>query len=83
MDVSYEAAWFLFPRLKEAAVDPSRPPIGGRNKVVEIDETYIGRKETNKHASKRCHEGRGPVGKMAVVSWMERDGEACSFHVPM
>src|SRR6478752_6170642 len=39
MDVSYEAAWFLFHRLREAAHDPSPLPLGGENKVVEIDET--------------------------------------------
>src|SRR5258707_1351205 len=40
MDISYEAAWFLFHRLREAAHDPSPAPLGGENKVVEIDETY-------------------------------------------
>jgi hypothetical protein len=55
--------------------------LGGKNKVVEADETYIGGKESNKHASKRRHAGRGPVGKMAVFSLVERNGETRSFHV--
>jgi transposase-like protein len=81
LDTSYEAAWFMFHRLREAAGDPSPAPIGGNNKVVEIDETYIGGKEANKHASKRKHEGRGPVGKMPVLSLVERGGETRSFHI--
>jgi len=45
---TYETAWFLFHRLREAANDlGGSGPLGGKNKVVEADESYIGGKARN------------------------------------
>ena len=71
---TYETAWFLFHRLREAAWDPKRGPIGGANKVVEADETYIGGKAKNKAFGP-------PPKKHPVFALVERDGEVRSFHV--
>src|SRR5580700_10540499 len=40
LGTNYETAWFLFHRLREAAVDVTPDALGGKNKVVEADETY-------------------------------------------
>ncbi|MGE0668739.1 MAG: IS1595 family transposase, partial [Sphingomonadales bacterium] len=81
LSVTYETAWFLFHRLREAATSRGDGPLGGQNKVIEADETYIGGKEHNKHAHKRIEGAQGGTGKQAVLTLVERDGNARSFHV--
>lgn len=74
LGVTYESAWFLAHRLREAMRDPNPGPIGGDNKVVEVDETYMGGKAKN-----RAY--KAPPKKEAVMALVEREGEVRSFHV--
>src|SRR5665213_284362 len=84
LGVTYKTAWFMTMRIREGMRDihPTESgPLGGANRVVEVDETYVGGKEANKHANKRQNRGRGPVGKEPVVTLVEREGKVRSFHV--
>lgn len=79
---SYRTAWFMAHRIREA-MNPADPaPIGGPGKVVEVDETYVGGKEANKHKNKRAAKMDVFGGKQAVLTLVERGGHARSFHVP-
>ena len=78
LGVSYKSTWFMMHRIREAMRDGAPDPLGGPGKVVEVDETYVGGKEANKHKNKFT---RGQGDKEAVVSLVERGGEVRSFHV--
>lgn len=82
LGVTYKTAWFMAHRVREAMAPAkgSKEPLGGKGKIVEADETYVGGKEKNKHAVKR-HSGRGGVGKQVAFSLVERGGSVRSFHV--
>jgi transposase-like protein len=82
---SYKTAWFLAMRCREAmGIDAeAEGPLGGPGETVEADATYIGGKESNKHANKRTKGTvRGRIGKQVVHTLVERGGRARSHHVP-
>ena len=72
----YKTAWFLCHRIRESMRDlpGSDAPMGGKDKVVEVDETFVGGKAKN-----RAY--REPAPKKPVFALVERGGHVRSFHV--
>ena len=75
LSVTYKTAWFMAHRIREGMRETNPGPVGGPNKVVEADETYIGGKAKNRAFGP-------PPKKEAVFALVEREGKVHSFHVP-
>jgi transposase-like protein len=75
--ITQKSAWFVLQRLREAcAADLSM--LKG---IVEVDELYVGGKETNKHEHKKLKAGRGVANKTAIVGMRERGGRTRALPV--
>ena len=74
--VTQKTAWFMLGRIREACGND----ISKLSGTIEIDETYIGGKEKNKHEDKKVS-GRGTVGKVPVIGMRERGGSTKAFPI--
>ncbi len=81
LKLTVRSAWFMCMRIRESLRETKPEMLGGQNKVVEVDETYIGGKEGNKHKWKRQPGTQGGKGKETAIALVERDGKVRSFHV--
>jgi transposase-like protein len=76
LNVTYKTAWFMMHRIREAMRTGGLGPMGGGGKVVEADETVIGKQAG---APKRRH--RNKQSKNIVLTLVERGGATRSFQI--
>jgi len=68
--ITQKSAWFVLHRLREACGTQLEMLQG----VVEVDETYFGGEENNRHMYDRIHKPRQRSEKSAVIGIRQRDG---------
>jgi transposase-like protein len=74
LGITLKSAWFMSHRIREAMRDDAGGLLGGGGSIVEADETYMAPKK----GVKKVHAGHH---RSKVVSLVQRDGKARSFHV--
>jgi transposase-like protein len=66
---SYKTAWLMCHKVRTALVEKNMDKLGG---VVEVDETFVGGDDRNRHWDKKTH---SPTkGKSAVIGAVRRKG---------
>lgn len=79
LGVTQKTAWFMLHKIR-TTFRQSTPILDGD---VEVDETYVGGRESNKHESKKVEgtQGRSIKTKTPVFGMLQREGEVSAMKV--
>lgn len=80
LGITQKSAWLLLSKIRYAMGNNDYNYL--LKGIVEVDETYVNGKESNKHLNKRVKIGRGVAGKTPIFGIVERNGKLYTKVVP-
>ncbi|AYD48268.1 IS1595 family transposase [Arachidicoccus soli] len=80
LGITQKTAWFVLHRIREMLKDNNDSKLEGS---IQVDETYVGGKNKNRHADKKVEnsQGRAAIDKTPVVGLIQQDGSVRAFVV--
>lgn len=74
IDVSKKTAWFMLQRIRQVYIQKPNEKFDGE---IEVDESYIGGKNKNRHRDKKVKQsqGRSTIDKAPVFGILQRGGK--------
>jgi hypothetical protein len=79
LGITRKTAWFLNHRIIEMFKETAPEMLKG---IVEVDETFVGGKNKNRHANKKRNYEKDGDEKIPVLGIVERGGKIKTFVVP-
>lgn len=81
LGITHKSAWFLSQRIRNCFCLPDEPMMDG---PVEVDETFVGGKNINRHKNKKVKysQGRSYKDKTPVFGMLQRGGRLMACVVP-
>ncbi len=80
LHITQKSAWYILHKVRTLFGQYDTPALQGE---IELDEMYLGGRETNKHESKKTEgtQGRSTKTKTPIFGMVQRDGKACAMKV--